>query len=145
VTRSRIQLDDDTAIQVLWPPPAMKLTPNDSSLVLRLTHKGRSVLFTGDIQNVPLLALLADPAALKADVLIAPHHGSSEPATKRFLDAVAPSQVVSSNDSTYSQKQRRFDALLGTRPHHRTDRAGAVTLTISAAGIDVATFKPAKP
>jgi competence protein ComEC len=108
-----------------------------------VTHAGRSVLFTGDIQNVPMLALLADPAALKADVLIAPHHGSAEPATKRFLEAVSPSHIVSSNDSTYSQKQRRFDTLVGPTPHHRTDRAGAVTVTISPRGIDVTTFKSA--
>lgn len=140
---SEFTLDDQTTVRVLWPPPAMKLTPNDASLVLRLTHQGKSVLFTGDIQNVPMLALLSDPAALKADVLIAPHHGSSEPATERFLDAVSPSWIVSSNDSTLSQKQRRFDTLAGPTPHYRTDRAGAVTVTISPRGVDVGTFRPA--
>jgi competence protein ComEC len=139
---SELSLDDQTTVRVLWPPLEMKLTPNDASLVLRVTHGGKSVLFTGDIQNVPLLALSSDPVALKSDVLIAPHHGSSEPATKRFLEAVSPSWIVSSSDSTYSQKQRRFDALVGHTPHYRTDRAGAVTVTISADGIQVTTFKP---
>ncbi len=41
----------DTRLEVLWPPKGSLLSPNDTSLVVRLSHAGRSVLFTGDIQD----------------------------------------------------------------------------------------------
>src|SRR5688572_14122674 len=85
-----IPLDDSTTLQVLWPPTgAQVLSPNDTSQVLKLTCGGRSILFTGDVQQPALESLLRNPAALSADVLIAPHHGSAEPAPAAFLTAPA--------------------------------------------------------
>jgi competence protein ComEC len=80
-------------------------------------------------------ALLASsPEALRCDVLVAPHHGSAEPSTASFLAAADPLYIVSSNDSTLSQKQRQFDELAGERPLLRTDRCGAVTVEIDRNG-----------
>ncbi|CAA9401754.1 MAG: hypothetical protein AVDCRST_MAG64-1743 [uncultured Phycisphaerae bacterium] len=132
----RLPLGRDTAIEVLWPPPdaAPDLSANDVSLVLRLTHAGRTILFTGDIQDDAMRALLAEPGRLKADVLVAPHHGSSESLTARFVEAVDPSAVVSSNDRTLSRKQVDFESMTGGRPLLRTHKAGAVTIEVGADG-----------
>jgi competence protein ComEC len=134
----KIQLDDDCALEVLWPPEDPHLDANNSCEVLRLTFKGRSILFTGDIQSPAESALLADPALpLRSDILIAPHHGSAEETTARFLDAVGATTILASNDRTLSGKQKEFDKLIAADPTRallRTDRCGAITLRIMRDG-----------
>lgn len=134
----RIPLGRDTMIEILWPPADPSVAPeaNDASAVLRLTHAGRSILFTGDIQETALRALLKDPSKLNADVLVAPHHGSSEDSTARFIQAVRPTTIISSNDRSLSGKQRRMDRIAAARglPLLRTSRCGAITVTLDADG-----------
>ena len=141
----RIPLGRDTTLEVIWPPADVTAVANDASLVLRLTHAGRSVLFTGDVQEPALRVLLKDPARLRADVLVAPHHGSSEESTARFIRAVRPTTILSSNDRSLTGKQRRLDALAAARrlPLLRTSRCGAVTVILDAEGaIRVEPFLP---
>lgn len=129
-----VHLSPDTTLDVLWPPPDEDLSSNDSSMVLKLTTAGRSILFPGDIQSPAMQGLLADPLRLKSDVLVAPHHGSFEDATEEFVAAVAPTYVVSSDDSTPTGKQRTFDETFqALRPLH-THACGAVTVTIRKDG-----------
>lgn len=130
----RLVLDPDTTLEVLWPPAAGALKPNDTSLVLRLTCFGRSILFPGDVQQAAQSSLLSQPDILRSDVLIAPHHGGLEPTTERFLAAVQPQFILSSNDRTLTQKQRQLDKLAGSTSLYRTHRDGAITLTINSQG-----------
>ena len=134
----QIPLATDTSLEVLWPPKdSAGLEANDASLVVRLTHAGRSILFTGDIQEDAMRALLNDPGRLKADVLVAPHHGSSEPSTDAFVAAVGPLYILSSNDRTLSRKQRDFDEIVaeqGGRTLYRTHRRGAIEVIIGRDG-----------
>lgn len=139
----KLPLGRDTSIEILWPPKdfAAPLTDNDASLVLRLTHASRRILFTGDIQAVAMRELLKHPDQLRADVLIAPHHGSSEDTTEAFVRAVAPRYILSSNDRTLTGKQRRFDQITQGLTVYRTNRYGAVTVTIGRDGnLNVQTF-----
>jgi competence protein ComEC len=66
--------------------------PNTLSCVLSITDaQGRRALLTGDLEAEQELRLARDaPAALRADVLLVPHHGSSTSSTPAFMDAVAP-------------------------------------------------------
>jgi beta-lactamase superfamily II metal-dependent hydrolase len=79
-------------------------------------------------------------------VLVAPHHGSSEPLTSAFLAAVHPSLIVSSNAARLSSKQRRFDQIVGEMPGgrvplYRTSQWGAITVTVAADGrVTVSTY-----
>jgi competence protein ComEC len=130
----RIPLGRDTFIDVLWPPAAARLSANDSSLVFRLTHAGRSILFTGDVQTDGLTGLMKDSPSIQADVLIAPHHGSSEDQTPAFVKAVAPAFILSSNDRSLTGKQRNFERMIGLAQLYRTNRCGAVTVHIDRAG-----------
>ena len=138
----RIPLGSDTELEVIWPPKGFAgLADNDASLVVRLTHAGRRILFTGDIQEVAMRELLKTPEKLKADVLIAPHHGSSEDVTDAFVRAVGASSILSSNDRTLTGKQRRFDELTRGMAIYRTHVYGAVTVTIDRDGnLRVETF-----
>src|SRR5690606_24734070 len=106
----------------------------DSSLVLRLGHAGRAVLFTGDLQAPGMQAVLREHSTLASDILIAPHHGSFEINTPAFVETVDPLAIISSNDRTLSQKQRHFEQAIGGRPLYRTHRDGAVQIRISSEG-----------
>jgi competence protein ComEC len=148
----RMPLGRDMVLEVLWPPKdsaglnsaglnAGGLTDNDASMVVMLTHAGRKILFTGDIQAVAMKELLKTPEKLKADVLIAPHHGSSEDTTAAFVKAVSPKYILSSNDRTLTGKQRRFDEITKGMAVYRTNVWGAVTVRISREGeLRVETF-----
>jgi competence protein ComEC len=139
-----IPLARDTAIDVLWPPSDRSdLAANDVSLVLRLSHGGRAILFAGDIENDAMRELLKDASRLKADVLVAPHHGSSESLTAQFVSAVDPAVIVSSNDWTLSRRQVDFEQLIAGRPLLRTHTSGAITIEVDESGaLRVAPFLP---
>lgn len=130
-----VPLGRDTRIEFLWPGAGDDGLPdNDSGLVLKLSYGGRSILFPADIQDDGMSALLAMSEKLKADVLVAPHHGSGEKSTAAFVAAVDPKVVLSSNDRTLSAKQRRFETMIGDRPLYRTNVCGAVTIVIARDG-----------
>jgi competence protein ComEC len=122
------------SIEVLWPPEKCTMNSNNSGLVLKLHVAGRSVLFPADIQEPAEKELLKDPQKLRADVLIAPHHGSSEECTAAFVAAVHPTAIISPNDRTLTMKQRRFDEIAKGYPLYRTNDCGAVTVTIHENG-----------
>jgi competence protein ComEC len=136
-----MDLGGGCVLEVLWPPADEALDANNSCQVMRLTYRGRSILFTGDIEARAESALLGDEAKLQADVLIAPHHGSAEETTARLLDAVGAGTILASNDRTLSGKQREFDRLTAGRHCLRTHNCGAITVTISNDGVlTVTTF-----
>nr|WP_241696290.1 DNA internalization-related competence protein ComEC/Rec2 [Solimonas terrae] len=67
---------------------------NNGSCVLKIEGP-YSMLLPGDIEHQAEARLLElDRPALKSDVLIAPHHGSSTSSTAGFIAAVAPQLVV---------------------------------------------------
>ncbi len=140
-TGDLIPLSRGAVIEVLWPPQNSTFDSNDTGLVLRLTYANKSILFPADIQAPAEAELLKHPEKLKSDILLAPHHGSAESTTAAFLEAVHPDVIISSNDATLTQKQKRFSALAQTYKLLRTNTSGAVAITISNEGqLDVATF-----
>ena len=67
---------------------------NAMSCVLRISNGVQTVLLTGDIEQPQEARLVAAGAALRADVLLAPHHGSKTSSSSAFLDAVAPRMAL---------------------------------------------------
>ena len=63
---------------------------NALSCVLRVSSGSQTLLLTGDIEQAQEAQLLASGLALKADVLLVPHHGSKTSSSAAFLDAVVP-------------------------------------------------------
>ncbi len=80
------------------PEPARgaKSPSNASSCVLLVEAPAARVLLTGDIEAAQERALVArlGAAGLRADLMLAPHHGSATSSSTEFLQAVAPSFVV---------------------------------------------------
>jgi competence protein ComEC len=137
-----IPLDADTALRVLWPPDGRAFTStNNAGLVLKLECHGRSILFPADIQAPTERELIDHPEHLRADILVAPHHGSAETTTAEFIKAVGPRSILGSNDRRLSKKQRDFDKLAAALDLYRTSRCGAITVHISKKGeVRIETF-----
>ncbi|XYJ08708.1 DNA internalization-related competence protein ComEC/Rec2 [Telluria sp. B2] len=127
---------DGVVFEMLQPTPASYAEPglkaNARSCTLRISAKGRAILLAADIEAAQEAALLqAAPGSLRADVLLAPHHGSGTSSTPAFLAAVKPSigvfQVGHRNRYRHPKKEvfERYGQL-GIR-RLRTDESGAIT------------------
>ena len=85
---------DGVDFEVLHPAAADYETPNKSnamSCVLRISNGVQTALLAGDIEAAQEARLVAaQPARLKADFLLVPHHGSKTSSSPAFLDAVQP-------------------------------------------------------
>jgi competence protein ComEC len=135
-------------LEVLHPPadwtvPAL----NETSLTLRLTWGATSVLLTGDVERDAEASLLAaTPAALAADVLKVPHHGSRTSSAPAFLDAVRPRVAVISvgAENRYHLPAPEVEARYRARGVCllRTDRCGAVTVVSDGRRLEVTTMRP---
>ncbi len=132
-------------LEVLWPAADVNYNTNNTGIVLKVTCAGRSILFPADIQDLAERELLKHPEMLRADVLVAPHHGSEERTTREFVDAVHPRAIISSNDNTLSMKQRSFDADVKAAPVYRTSRYGAITVEVTREGrVRVSSYREGK-
>ncbi len=137
-----LQLELRVVLTVLGPVGSLPASENDRSLVVRLDMGGMSVLFTGDIEGEGEKALLTHAAALDADVLKAPHHGSANSARVDFLRAVEPAVVVISvgEDNKHGLPADLFLRRIEGIPLYRTDRHGAIRVRPSRDGLVVRTM-----
>ncbi len=86
---------DGVLFEVLYPPADHALRGNDASCVLRISNRAATVLLTGDIEaRAEAWLVRTHGAALRADILVAPHHGSRTSSRPAFIEAVAPSEVL---------------------------------------------------
>jgi competence protein ComEC len=115
-----------------------KWKTNAFSCTLKISTKTHSLLLAGDIEAIQEDELVNSiPEKLKADVLLAPHHGSATSSTSPFLRAVRPEfalfQVGYLNRYHHPKPevmQRYLD--FGIKPL-RTDTSGAITLQFGSA------------
>lgn len=127
------------------PPASWGLTDgeylNGNSIVLRVSYRGRAILFTGDAvgrkersaQNSPAIAtekFLISNAAIRpidSDVLIAAHHGGDDASSEQFINEVTPAWVIFSAGHKHghpmaSTAERFIDAGISPECLLRTDR-----------------------
>ncbi|MFC1905780.1 ComEC/Rec2 family competence protein [Chloroflexota bacterium] len=93
-----INLGDIAFIEVLHPPELstqeMSNDINNNSLVLRLSYKEISFLFTADIGEETEWNLISQRTYLKSTVLKVAHHGSRSSTTLEFLTVATPEVAV---------------------------------------------------
>jgi competence protein ComEC len=86
--------DPEVKVEVLsaYAPDSPSATSvNNASIVLKLTYKNESILFTGDIDSKVEKYLVDEYGdRLSAAVLKVSHHGSKYASSKMFLDQVQP-------------------------------------------------------
>lgn len=130
----RIALEEGVLLDVLHPAPGFWAeSPNEMSVVMRLTYGNLSVLLTGDAESEAESALINSQSGLASTVLKAGHHGANSSSGEAFLDAVQPSLVVISagKDNSYGHPhpavlERIAAAGAGVL---RTDQQGTLTLS----------------
>jgi competence protein ComEC len=86
---------DEVNFSIISPQNGNNSSSNDNSCVVQIQARQGTALLTGDIEATAESWLIeAYGNKLKADVLVAPHHGSQTSSTNAFLKAVQPSIVL---------------------------------------------------
>ena len=114
---------------------------NNTSIVLRMTYKDVSFMFTGDATNTTEKKILAKD--LQSDVLKVGHHGSQYSTSDEFLDKVNPKYAIISvgTGNVYDHpKDITLNKLKGIEVH-RTDKEGTIRVISDGKNIDIETFR----
>ena len=136
--------DDTIDLQILAPPPDCRRLPraatghdiNNCSVGVRLTRGAFTMLLPGDAEELELgWWMMLHAALLRADVLKAGHHGSSNGTTATLLDVVQPRAVLISANG----RQHPFAevlTMLAARgiPTYCTADAGTITVRAPRGG-----------
>ena len=146
----------DALIEVLNPSTELPdNNANNASIVIRLTYGSKRFLFTGDAETYEdstkpsaweqMLETAKDK--LRADLLKAGHHGSSDGTTREVLDAVRPSIVTIScaagNDYHHPTPRviRMLEQARDQVKLYRTDLEGTLTAVCDGATIEMSSDK----
>ncbi|MBW2622375.1 MAG: DNA internalization-related competence protein ComEC/Rec2 [Deltaproteobacteria bacterium] len=119
---------------------------NDNSLVLKVRLGKHAFLLPGDLETAGETEIVSrQGSGLKADVLLASHHGGRTSLTKAFLEAVEPKYVVFSIGRHNRFRLPSKDALERVRrvgaKIFRTDQDGAVTFITDGETLEVRTHR----
>ncbi len=134
--------------EVVWPVETAPVVStdgsvlNDASVVLRVSVRGVVLLLTGDIEPDAQQELLRTGAAVDADVLKVPHHGSARQ-SEPFLDAVGASlsTISAGEGNDYGHPAPAALRMLrerGTRDR-RTDLDGDIAIVVRDGSLGVVT------
>lgn len=137
---------DGVSFDMLHPPPRPphggKKQDNERSCVLKVTSAFGNLLLTGDIGKKTEKHLANTlPDALKADVLVAPHHGSKSSSSAVFVESVGPKAVIFT--SGYRNRFGHPNPEVVARYHslgsliYRSDQDGALKMEFTKKGIGV--------
>jgi competence protein ComEC len=120
------------------------VNPNDLSLVLRLETLSKTFLFPADISAGMAESLVKEEKGLKADVLMAPHHGSPSSISQDFIETVAPEYIAISagRNNQYNFPARSFyDLQQKGIKVLSTGRDGTITFTLKKDEIMVSRYQ----
>lgn len=139
---------DGVRFAILHPEAAQLVHPprktNALSCVLSVSNAAGKVLLAGDIETANERELIRrNAAALQADVLLAPHHGSTTSSSPEFVQAVGASTVIFSAGYKNRFNHPRPEIVARYRATgaqlRRTDAEGALTVDLPAEPVDAAT------
>jgi len=89
---------DQVTFEIMQTQSSFWNKENNRSCVLKVSGNNLSVLIPGDIEARAEVSLVKQYGeALRADVLLAPHHGSLTSSSEAFLDQVKPSLLIVSS------------------------------------------------
>lgn len=137
---------DGVSFDMLHPVPGMPDSnnkhDNERSCVLKVSSVFGSLLLTGDIGRASEQALVDTlPEKLKADVLVAPHHGSKSSSSTEFVGQVNPGVVIftSGYRNRFGHPNPEVVARYRTLGSlgYRSDQHGAMRMAFDENGISV--------
>ncbi len=150
VTAGDVRAVGDVSWTALWPRRiiAAGSIPNNASLVLAVTVRGRSVLLCGDIESEAQAAVSERLRALSFDVVKVPHHGSRYQNPRMTNWARAPVALISAGrDNPYGHPAA--ETIADWQAHGalvaRTDRDGDVAVVSVGSGMVVVAHGGALP
>ncbi len=115
-----------------------QLRTDERSLVLRIDIGSQAALLTADVEAQAEAILVTRPAALRAQVIVVPHHGSRSSSGAAFVAAVRPDVALISAGfqnrfrHPHPEVVERYERL-GARVL-RTDVDGAISVEMTAEG-----------
>jgi competence protein ComEC len=121
-----IDISDGTRLEILNPdrPPTITDNLDDGALVVKLTYRDASFLFTSDL-SVDGQAALLERSDLQATVLQLPGNGRIRSLDEDFLEQVSPQAVVVGSGEAPDPD---VITLVEDRPLLRTDQGGTIHL-----------------
>ncbi len=131
---------DGIRFRFLHPHPEEFWRGNNASCVLKIEGTGGSLLLPGDIEADAEQHLVERGVSLDADVVVAPHHGSSSSSIPAFVEAVAPHWVLYAvgHDNQWNFPRPAVMARWRPAGSGRTDCGGALHQRFHpAAGVSV--------
>lgn len=153
-----LELGPGLDARLLWPPPRGDQQfdrPNDTSMALKLTWQGRSILLTGDIEFSAMAGLLsaskpdagdAPPRVdLSADVLALPHHGGVVGNTAAFIAAVNPQVCIRSTGQRRALTTNGIETLCADRIYFSTADVGCVRVVIHDGAVEATSHLAGMP
>ncbi|MDH4201608.1 MAG: DNA internalization-related competence protein ComEC/Rec2 [Phycisphaerae bacterium] len=131
------------AIQSIWPGDEIvkdsSVSENDKSEVLLIRYANRQILLCGDIERQAQQQLMGLYPDMTVDVLVLPHHGSTNNLDNGFVEHLNPAVVIASGSQRNMTNTYQPAAGSGMQIFH-TAKDGAVSIkiktdgTLSAAG-----------
>ena len=126
----------DLTVQFHWPRHGNQENSNNTSCVVSISDGTYTILLPGDIEREAEYALIKTKQLPKANVLIAPHHGSNSSSTQAFITSVSPQYVI------YTQGYENRWRFPSEEVYKRYEAFGARQLTTSEYGYIRLEFSP---
>ncbi len=131
----------EATFEILAPISDKYESANNYSIVVKLTYKDNTFLFTGDAESLSEKEMLNKDLDLKCDVLKVGHHGSLTSTTDEFLDSVDPQIAIISvgKDNSYNHPSDTTLNKLENRgiKVYRTDESGTIIVNSDGKNITV--------
>lgn len=139
VVREAFSYEADGVTYEVFPPEKesyKKDESNNSSLVLRVSAGGKSMLFTGDAEKKRIKELLALDG-IKSDVLKMPHHGGFENNLEDLVTAVAPEVTIITSSDEEPESAETMALLNDAGVTTYLTREGRVTILFRDGGLTI--------
>ena len=130
-------LDARATIRTIWPngqsAAREELSENDRSQVLLIEFAGRKILLCSDIEKAAQREILQLYPDLQADIVVAPHHGSTRTTDPKFLTRLKAEALISSCGRR-EYKTRQESGVETSAKRFYTAEHGAITIRIDKGG-----------
>ncbi|NOY17323.1 MAG: DNA internalization-related competence protein ComEC/Rec2 [Gammaproteobacteria bacterium] len=137
---------EGVSFRILHPGVEGTTTGNNASCVLQVQSSFASILLSADIEKEgEKEIILRYPYTLRANILIAGHHGSNTSSSDDFIDAVSPGLVLFPAGwmNRYHHPAKKVLYRLKTRQikSRITGKCGAISVRVTEAGISAQSWR----